>query len=1139
VTTLHRLCSTLRSPLLSLAAPLTCAGVLAAAMPSNEYARFERLSLDEGLSQSVVFAVLQDRQGFLWFSTQDGLNRFDGYSFKVFRPDPDDPRSISDKAIDSLLEDRSGVMWVGTERGLNRFDRETETFTRFLEKKAPHEASSAYRVFCLLEDSRRALWLGTSGGGLRRFDRATGRFQRWTNDPRDSRSLSHDDVKTIIEDSGGSLWIGTREGLNRFDGTSGLFQRYLHSESDPESIGSDWIWSLFEYAPGTLWVGTEEGVYEWKSSTGAFRRFSDGLPEKDSLGTAAVFHMIRSRTGEIWICTRRGVYRLSKDGKVRAHYSHNPADVHSLSVDNVVFAMEDNSGILWFGTYSGGVNKLDLKREQFVNFTAGQGGRQVLSDPSVWAFCEDRDGAIWVGTERGLDRLEPGGTVTHYRHDAGVPGSLLNDVIQTLYQDNAGRLWVGNVGGLDCLETPQGRSFRHYRHDPRQSTSISSNDILAIRQDSYGSLWVGTYDGGLNLVDPVSGVCRRFQHDSGDPTSLSDDFVTCLWEDRNRVLWVGTNGGLDRFDRDKSVFIHHAHEPGNSSSLSDNRIRCFHEDRAGRFWVGTGGGLNLMNRTDGTCVRFTVKDGLSNDVIYGILEDAAGCLWMSTSRGLTRFDPARKQFRTYEAMDGLLSNEFNMGAYVRLRNGEMLFGGISGFTRFRPEAIRDNPHVPPVLFTDFRTFGKSVKFDRPLSALDEVTLSYRESPFTFEFAALDFTNPGKNRYSYKLEGLDEEWIDNGTSRVATYTNIDGGRYVFRVRGSNNDGVWNEAGASVRLTVVPPFYRTAWFRVLAILVIAAALNLAYFAGRRIVTAMIYWKKTSFIGHFRTLEVLGKGGMGTVYKAVNIVTKEIVALKVLNEELRDESDQKRFIQEGLVCERIRHPSIVQIFERGEHNGRFYYSMEYIDGVSLRALMEDSPLSPACAMMVFSVVLDIVRDIHAAGIIHRDLKPENIMLKKGFDLSALTKVRKPLDLLRRNLRILDFGIAKFVGTQSLTQTGMLAGTLLYTPPEILAGDKSAEESYDFYSLGMMLREMLTGSTAFRGMEPAKAMYAILNQEPSSLRGENPDLPQDISELVDKLIERDVATRLRDYAAIRGMTDGILETLLPGTVATADRSL
>jgi len=1107
-----------------------------AAEPWKGYARFERLSLDDGLSQSVVNAIVQDRQGLLWFATQDGLNRYDGYSFRIFKTDPDDSGSISDNLVYCLLVDRAGTLWAGTDNGLNRFDRDREEFVRFRRDEGKTERSGVNRVRCLCEDRSGALWLGTQGAGLSCLDPKSGRFQDFTPDPNDTRTLSGNDVRTILEGHDGSLWVGTTGGLNRLDRSTGIFQRFPHLTSEGGSPGHNSVWCLLEFAPGTIWVGTQGGLFVLDCRTGLFKRFADKLPARDSLGFVPVQSMTRSGAGEMWVCTKEGVYRLSTDGGVRVRYSHDPTDARSLSVDDIQAVCEDDSGILWFGTYSGSVNKLDVRKEKFANFTAGRGGRQVLSNPSVWAFCEDETGSIWVGTEGGLDRLAPGGgSVTHYLHDPATPGSLIDNRVQRILLDRAGRLWIGTSGGLDRRDPAKDR-FVHYRKDPRRPSSLSSNDVMSLLEDRSGSLWVGTFDAGLNQMDPASGECRRFAHVPEDPTSLADNYVTCLYEDRSGVLWVGTNNGLNRYDRAASAFRLYTNATNNTASLSHNRIRSIHEDRAGRLWIGTRGGLNLMDRERGTFTRFTMDDGLPNDVIYGILEDDSGCLWISTNRGLSRFNPKTKLFRNFEAADGLQSNEFNQGGFLRLRSGEMLFGGIGGFTRFRPDDIPANPHVPPLILTDFRKFGKSVRLDRSLSAIDEMTLSYRENTIAFEFAALDFTNPGKNRYSYRLEGFDNDWIDNGTSRVATYTNLDGGQYLFRVRGANSDGVWNRTGLTMRLTIVPPFWRTTWFRVLAVLLLAVVLNIAYFAGRRVVTALIYWRKTTFVAHFRTLDVLGKGGMGTVYKAVNIVTKEIVALKVLNEELCDEAGRKRFIQEGLVCEKIRHPSIVQVYERGEHNSRFYYSMEYIEGVPLRALMRGSSLGPASGMVVFSVMLDIVRDIHAAGIIHRDIKPENIMLKKGFDLASMSKVRNPQDLLRRNLKLLDFGIAKFVGTQSLTQTGVVSGTLRYIPPEMISGERNADGSFDFYSLGMMLREMLTGSSGYEEDEPATLMYAILNRRPRSARAENPNVPTDISELVDDLLERHVVLRLRDYETIRERTDRILEGLLRDAGGTAE---
>ena len=817
--------------------------------------RFDRISLEQGLSQSTVNSIVQDRAGFLWLGTQDGLNRYDGYDFLVFRNDPADPSSLSNNAVRALYLDRAGMLWACTSGGLNRLDPAGSVFERYLHDPADEHSLSHNSVWMVLEDGSGSLWVATDGGGLDRLGPGRGMFEHLRHDPENPESLGHDEVRAIYRDRAGGLWIGTTGGLDRLDDVSdpghAAFSHFRHDPGDPSSLSHDVVTALHQDRLGNLWIGTDGGGLDrFEPESGTFRHYRHDPGDSASLGHDEVRTIFEDLAGTLWVGTDGGgLSALEPQTGALAFrsYRSRSGDPFSLSNDFVRSIYQDRSEVLWVGTDGGGLNKLDLQRNAFAHYRHDPFDAGSLSHDMVFSIRQDRSGDLWIGTWGGLNRLdsETGG-ITHYRHDPADPGSLASDEIWPVYEDRQGDLWIGTFGGLDRLG-PRRRTFTHYRHDPEIPGSLSHDYVRVIQEDRAGNLWIGT-DGGLNRFDRRRETFIAYRHDSRHPDSLSHDDVRAIREDRAGVLWLGTaGGGLNRFERTspnraspnrasseralperaatdsgRAIFRHYRHAPGDPESLSNDFVRSIHEDRDGRLWIGTDDGLNLFDPSSGRFVRYRTTDGLPNNVVYGILEDDAGRLWISTNGGLARFDPRTGAFRNYDVSDGLQSNEFNTGAYYRSPDGEMFFGGIQGLNAFFPDAIRDNPYRPPVVLTAFKRFNQAVELDRPISEIEEIALSYRDDFIGFGFAALDFRSPEKNRYAYQLEGFDDRWVEAGRRREATYTNLDPGRYVFRVKASNNDGVWNPRGASVRIVIRPPFWATWWFRALVAATVAATL-----------------------------------------------------------------------------------------------------------------------------------------------------------------------------------------------------------------------------------------------------------------------------------------------------------------------------
>ncbi|WP_300449235.1 hybrid sensor histidine kinase/response regulator [Accumulibacter sp.] len=799
--------------------------------------RFEHVTMDQGLSNGNVEAIFQDRQGFLWFGTGAGVDRYDGYRIKTYRPDPDNPHSLIGNAVHDILEDADGALWIATNQGLNRFDRATERFTRYTHDPADPGSISGHEVFRIREDGQGGLWALTTDGGLNRLDRKTGRFVAYRHDPAKPNSLSGNEGRALHVDRAGNLWVGIQGGgLERFDPASGGFIHYRHDPANPDSLSGDGVWSIYEDRQGILWVGTiGNGLNSYDPRTGKFTRHRS----EPSLVNGFVFALTETRDGVLWIATLSGgLYSLDPERRRFTRYLPNAADAMSIVHTLIGPLHEDRQGALWIGSLGKGVNRLDRSATKFQWFRHRPDDPTSLSNGSVWNLLEDRSGIVWAGTEgTGLNRLDPAtGKFTHYRHDPDNPRSLIGNSAYNLYEDKRGALWVGTRDGINKMDRTSG-TFTRYVHDPKDSGSLPFNDTRGTCEDRDGTLWVATSYGGVARFDPATEKFKAYRHDPDDVNSLGKGIITTLKCDPAGGLWLGLwGGGLNRFDPKTEKFRRYENDPRHPASLSNNEVWFIHLGASGDAWVGTSGGLN---RFDPRTERFSVyrrKDGLSGDRINTILEDDRGQLWLGTADGgITRFDPATGATKAYDASDGLQGNQFLNSSAYKSRTGMLLFGGENGFNVIDPTNIPTNTQVPPVVLTELQIFNQTISAtdkDSPLqqsiTETRRVVLSYWQSVFSFEFAALNYRHPQKNRYAYKMEGFDRDWTHvDGSRRVATYTNLDPGTYVFRVKASNNDGVWNEEGTSVEVVITPPWWRTAWARTLAVLLILGLLAGGYY------------------------------------------------------------------------------------------------------------------------------------------------------------------------------------------------------------------------------------------------------------------------------------------------------------------------
>ncbi|RSZ61136.1 GAF domain-containing protein [Massilia atriviolacea] len=801
---------------------MACVGAALAAPVRS--LRFEHIGLEQGLSQETVQTILQDRQGFMWLGTQAGLNRYDGYRMTVFKNDPADPDSIADNYISASFEDEQGRLWFGTKGGLIRYERGTRKFIRYATGDMNNRVVSA-----IVADGSGGLWLA-SGEGLKRFDPASARFETLRHDPGDATSLSDDRVNALARDTDGSLWVATARGLDRLAPGARSFERFVITPGGDARRNQ--VLSLAFGARRTLWIGTGGGLEAWQLGGPQPVRRQPGAA--DGIGPVRVQSLYHDPKGNLWVGTELdGLFWRDPASGRFVSYRHQPLDRHSLSDNRVAATFLDRSGTLWVGSWFGGVNRVDIASGGFNRLAHVPDDPASLSSNKIRALAPDPDGALWLGTT--------GGGVNKVDVASGAVTRMRQGELVTALAAGADRVWVGTPTGLSSMNK-QGGDVTPLALGGDANASYIQRLLI----DRAGKLWILTR-GGVMRHDPASGNRIGWRHDPHNPHSLGENHGFAMVEDRRGIIWVGTDNGLERLDPATSRFTHYRYDPADASSLRHSRIYYLFESRAGQLWVGTAGGLHRLDPgTDGKVrFRFFALNGAeASDPIGGILEDDAGMLWVSSTAGLARLDPSTGQVKRYTARDGLTDGSYFVGAAARTRDGSLHFGGISGLTSFRPEAIRDNPYPPAVVITDF------LVFNRPLRAVPQrdgagltgaiedarqITLSHRDSVLSLEFAALHFADPRRNSYQYQLEGFDLGWVSTDAGkRFATYTNLDPGRYVFQVRASNKDGVWNETPTTLAITITPPVWKTWWFRLaLALVVLGAAYALMRLRVRALV------------------------------------------------------------------------------------------------------------------------------------------------------------------------------------------------------------------------------------------------------------------------------------------------------------------
>jgi signal transduction histidine kinase/ligand-binding sensor domain-containing protein/DNA-binding response OmpR family regulator len=795
--------------------------------------KFSHLNTLTGLSQSNVTCILQDKMGFLWFGTQNGLNRYDGYQFNIYRNDPRNPASLSNNYIKSITEDAAGNLWIGTwGGGVNRFNPESASFTRYTHDPKKSNSLSDDFVNCLRSDKEGHIWIGMDHGGVNRLDPATGGFISYRSDPAQLNSLSNNNVTDLLEDIHHKIWITTlRGGLNLLDPATKTFARFQHNAQDSSSLASDNLSCLFQDHNDNIWIGTTNaGVDLFEPATASFRHFRNDPRNSNSLALDVIMSMGEDADGNLWFGTENGGLSIYNPHTAIFHtLEQDDIDDYSLSNNSIYSIYKDRYNNMWVGTYSGGVNLSNRDGTVFTHYRHNTTPAS-LSNNNVLAFLEDDRGKIAIGTDGGgLNFFDPTtGQFTHLRHEPGNPRSISSNYVLSLATDKNGNLWAGTVGfGLNVFDK-QHHLIHLFKNDPADTTTINGDDINSVVRDRDGDLWIAAFNRGLNLYHPGKNSFTHFTQENG---SISSDRIQCMLSDSEKRLWIATfDKGLDLLDKKSWTFTHFKHSDSRNS-ISSNTINCLLEDKQGNIWIGTAAGLNRLDLRTGLFTSWMVKDGLPDNTIMGILQDEKGDLWVSTMKGISRFIPPANHFTNFSIADGLIGDEFKPHAALKSSDGLLYFGGSNGFNALDPDSARQNRFDPPLVLTRFQLFSKDVSIARDeedssplkknIAFTREITLPYSSSFITLEFASLNYTLIRKRQYTYILEGFDKTWSQPGTRHMVTYTNLDPGTYTFKVKGLDNQGAWSDKLTSLTLTIWPPWWQTWWFRIGMLLAIGSA------------------------------------------------------------------------------------------------------------------------------------------------------------------------------------------------------------------------------------------------------------------------------------------------------------------------------
>lgn len=793
------------------------------ALGQSKNLTFEQLGIREGLSHSHVKGIMQDQFGMMWFATHDGLNRYDGYKFTIYRNIANDSTSLSHNNLWRIIEAKDGNIWIATwGGGVNMLDRSTGKFIHYRHDPANPNTLSEDFIYCVYEDTDGDILIGTNNGGFNVLDPKTKKITRYQYSPDDETGIGSNEIRDIFQDKDGNIWIATGSGgLNLFNKKEKSFKKYKHDVKNSSSIASNNVRVIKQDKTGRLWVGTYGAGFDlFDPATERFTHFTHDPANENSLVHNAVQYITEGRNGKMWIATENGGLSIyDPANSTFTNFVHDDIDRGSISDNSLYILFRDNDFNMWIGTFNSGINFVNTDHK-FTHYRHTSSPESLSSD-LVLSIYEDQSNNLWIGTDGGgLNRFDrKAGKFEHFKHQPGNPQSICGNYVLSVTEDSYGNIWIGTWGDGLTIYNPKRNSYKHYRYD-ESGKGLSSNNVWRIFEDSEKKIWIATYGGGVDVYDPATGTFTNFKWDPDDEESLSLNNVYFITEDRNGFLWMATDGGgLNRFDRKTKKFKRYQHHH-TRNSVSHNRVISMLEDPEGNLWIATNQGLSYFNTKENHFTTYNTNDGLPANAILGVLMDDNGNLWISTHKAVSKFNIQTKQVKIFTTADGLQPGDLSQ-AFCKSRTGAMYFGGKSGFSEFYPAAITTTAYEPPLVFTAFDVFNKpaftstdpEIKaiLPLPISHTKEVTLSYKHTVFSIQFASLNYANPRRRSYSYMLEGFDKDWNMLTELHSATYTNLDPGTYTFKVKGLDSDGEWSDKITTLKITIVPPFWGTWWFR----------------------------------------------------------------------------------------------------------------------------------------------------------------------------------------------------------------------------------------------------------------------------------------------------------------------------------------
>ena len=857
---------------------------------------FEHYSVNDGLSQSVVKCIYQDKTGYLWFGTQNGLNKFDGYSFKKYINNPIDTNSISDNWVFSIAEDNSGNLLIATKKGVNIFNRNSKKFSQITYNQSSFEhLKKNEAVYDIFSTNEEAILINKAPYILGYNSKS--KEIKVTDTKLEFDGAINDQKIPIIKDKNGFIWFGSTNGLSKINETTGFIETFEQNDSD-NGISNNYITALFEDNAGNIWIGTRNGLNVYSYSKKKFYKYYRSSKD-NSISHNFIRSIIQDRKGNIWVGTEGGGLNKAslKNNNLKevsfTTFKNNSNDLNTISHDIVLSLYIDNSDILWIGTLQG-IDKLDLKEKKFKLIRKTNDKSSVnLLDNVVASIYTDNNNELWVGNwGKGLNLINrKTRKVRQFSSTFKSKNYIPNDFVHVIFKDPNNKLWIGTRNGIAIFNEKQSKfvNFNEtYKKIP--SSNFSNNRINNIIKDKNNNIWIATHN-GLHVINLSKKTSLSYFADSNSEQKISSNLIYRLIEDSRGNIWIATMDGLDKYNPKINKFSHYKRIVSDKNSLCDNFTISLCEDVEGNIWIGTQSGLNKFNLKDSSFVYYSEKDGLPDLVIYNIVKDNKNNLWLTTGNGLVQYNHKSKSIISYDMEDGLQSMEFNLNAIHKNNDGELFFGGMNGINYFSPDSIKNNKSIPPIVISNIEIINESGKHNIDIVKNRDLILKHSDYTLTIEFAALEFTNPKKNQYAYMIEGTNKDWINIGNRRFVSFTNLAEGKHILKIKGSNNDGVWNEKGVRIIIIKKPPWWRTN----IAYIIYVVLLILSVFAFIKI-------RERSLIRERKILE--HKVKIRT--KEINTQKEEILAqndeiqtqMEIVSEQRNKISEQNKSLTDSIV-------------------------------------------------------------------------------------------------------------------------------------------------------------------------------------------------------------------------------------------------